>query len=122
MKDYLNKVICGDCLEIMKSIPDGSIDLVLTDPPYFLDKLDNNWEYNEVENTRNQQIVKSLPAGMKFDIVQDQSRFIMASVHSLEEDLVLGAILVARRNRHDLEFGIVPCRVDQCLGRDFRRP
>ena len=24
----------GDCLELMKSIPDGSVDLVLTDPPY----------------------------------------------------------------------------------------
>ena len=24
----------GDCLEMMKSIPDGSIDLILTDPPY----------------------------------------------------------------------------------------
>ena len=25
---------CGDCLELMKDIPDGSVDLVLTDPPY----------------------------------------------------------------------------------------
>ena len=25
---------CGDCLEIMKQIPDKSIDLVLTDPSY----------------------------------------------------------------------------------------
>ena len=24
----------GDCLEVMKTIPDGSVDLVLTDPPY----------------------------------------------------------------------------------------
>ena len=32
--DYLNKIICGDCLEIMKGIPDKSVDLVLTDPPY----------------------------------------------------------------------------------------
>ena len=24
----------GDCLEIMKNIPDGSIDLIVTDPPY----------------------------------------------------------------------------------------
>lgn len=24
----------GDCLEVMKNIPDGSVDLVLTDPPY----------------------------------------------------------------------------------------
>ena len=24
----------GDCLELMKTIPDGSVDLILTDPPY----------------------------------------------------------------------------------------
>ena len=29
--DYIE---CGDCLELMKDIPDGSVDLVLTDPPY----------------------------------------------------------------------------------------
>ena len=27
----------GDCLELMKDIPDGSVDLVLTDPPYLCD-------------------------------------------------------------------------------------
>lgn len=32
--DYVNKIICGDCLDVMKGIPDKSIDLVLTDPPY----------------------------------------------------------------------------------------
>lgn len=30
----LNRIYCGDSLELMKSIPDKSIDLVLTDPPY----------------------------------------------------------------------------------------
>ena len=24
----------GDCLEVMKGIPDGSVDCVITDPPY----------------------------------------------------------------------------------------
>jgi predicted methyltransferase len=24
----------GNCLELMKSIPDGSIDAIITDPPY----------------------------------------------------------------------------------------
>ena len=24
----------GDCLELMKDIPDGSVDLIITDPPY----------------------------------------------------------------------------------------
>ena len=28
------KLYLGDCLEVMKEIPDESIDLVLTDPPY----------------------------------------------------------------------------------------
>ena len=28
------RLIHGDCLEEMKSIPDGSVDLVLADPPY----------------------------------------------------------------------------------------
>ncbi len=28
------KLINGDCLEVMKNIPDNSIDMVLTDPPY----------------------------------------------------------------------------------------
>jgi len=27
-------LMLGDCLELMKSIPDGSVDMVLTDPPY----------------------------------------------------------------------------------------
>lgn len=31
------KLIQGDCLEKMKDIPDGSVDLVLTDPPYGID-------------------------------------------------------------------------------------
>ena len=27
---------CGDCLGIMKDIPDNSIDLIVTDPPYLI--------------------------------------------------------------------------------------
>jgi len=34
--DFINKIICGDCLEVMKEIPDKSVDLIVTDPPYFL--------------------------------------------------------------------------------------
>jgi len=34
----VNKIICGDCLEIMPSIPDKSIDLIIADPPYNINK------------------------------------------------------------------------------------
>jgi site-specific DNA-methyltransferase (adenine-specific) len=30
----LNQILLGDCYELMKGIPDGSVDLILTDPPY----------------------------------------------------------------------------------------
>lgn len=33
---FLNKNICGDCLEVMRQIPNESIDLVVTSPPYNL--------------------------------------------------------------------------------------
>lgn len=34
MNEYINKIIQGDCLEVMRGMPDKSVDLVLTDPPY----------------------------------------------------------------------------------------
>jgi site-specific DNA-methyltransferase (adenine-specific) len=30
----MNELYLGDCLEVMKDIPNGSVDMVLTDPPY----------------------------------------------------------------------------------------
>ena len=35
-KDFKNKIICGDCLEVMRQIPSGTVDLVVTSPPYNL--------------------------------------------------------------------------------------
>ena len=34
MEQYLNKITCADCLDILKQLPDKSIDLVCTDCPY----------------------------------------------------------------------------------------
>lgn len=65
---FINKIICSEALQFLPQLEDSSIDIVLTDPPYFLDKLDNNWNYEKVsKKTKNQLVVKSLPAGMKFD-------------------------------------------------------
>jgi len=49
--DYINKVICGNCLEVMKGIPDNSVDLVLTDPPYGISFMGKDWDkFNEIVN------------------------------------------------------------------------
>jgi modification methylase len=34
--DFVNQILCGDCLEVMKQIPDASLDLIVTSPPYNL--------------------------------------------------------------------------------------
>lgn len=36
-EDFVNRVVCGDAMELIPQIPDGSIDLVVTDPEYDLD-------------------------------------------------------------------------------------
>jgi len=42
--DFINKIICGDCLEVMKDIPDNSIDSVVTDPPYGWNFMGKKWD------------------------------------------------------------------------------
>jgi DNA modification methylase len=42
-RDIAGSIYCGDCLDIMKGIPDGSVDMVFTSPP-FQDK-DVNGDY-----------------------------------------------------------------------------
>ena len=37
-EEFINKIICGDALELVKNIPDNSIDLIITDPPYGISK------------------------------------------------------------------------------------
>lgn len=57
-EEMINKIILGDCMDYLKNIPDKSIDLVLTDPPYGINadkgvggnnlgkvkKYDDNWD------------------------------------------------------------------------------
>lgn len=63
----------GDCFEKLKSIPNSSIDMCLTDPPYFLDALGDDWDTQKIENRIPKErdgkkpAIGSLPKGMKFD-------------------------------------------------------
>lgn len=36
MKEHINTVIHGNCIEVMKTFPDDSFDLIFADPPYYL--------------------------------------------------------------------------------------
>lgn len=45
-EDYLNKIICADCMVAMKDIPDNSIDTLISDVPYGLSFLGKRWDYD----------------------------------------------------------------------------
>ncbi len=36
MEQYLNKILSGDCIEVMRNLPDASVDAVFADSPYNL--------------------------------------------------------------------------------------
>ena len=60
------QLIKGDCMMVMQDMEGNSIHLVLTDPPYFLDGLDNNWGKGK-SGPRGTGAIGGLPIGMKFD-------------------------------------------------------
>ena len=61
------KIIHNDSMKELEKLADNSIDCVITDPPYFIDKLDNNWSSKEVNADIKNSHIKHLPKGMKFE-------------------------------------------------------
>ena len=60
------QILHGDCMEKLKTLSDESIDCVITDPPYFIDKLTNSWDSNYIKKDAKNSHIKHLPKGMKF--------------------------------------------------------
>jgi site-specific DNA-methyltransferase (adenine-specific) len=61
------KIINADCMIELNKLEDNSIDFVITDPPYFIDKLDNKWCSNQINSDVKNSHITHLPKGMKFD-------------------------------------------------------
>ena len=62
-----NTIYHGDVLDVIDEFDDNSIDVCITDPPYFLHRLDSQWDAVTVGSQKNMGVVTSLPSGMKFD-------------------------------------------------------
>ncbi len=48
IEEFVDKVICGDALEILKKIPDNSVDMGVTSPPYNKRENKKGWLVNRV--------------------------------------------------------------------------
>ncbi len=56
-----------DCREGMNSLADGGVSLVLTDPPYFIDGMGEDWNQAKLRKRVKPGVVGGIPAGQKFD-------------------------------------------------------
>ena len=50
MKGYINKIIEGDCLQIMQKLPSNSFDMSFADPPFNLGK--KYGQYDDTEKSK----------------------------------------------------------------------
>ena len=66
LSELINKVTLGECINIMKKMPPNSVDMVCTDPPYFLDGLGDDWNKANLDNKGCSSVIANLPRGMKF--------------------------------------------------------
>ncbi len=63
--DY--KIHHSDCIAGLKEMADESVHFVATDPPYFIDGMDDHWDKTKLKKRVKVGVIGGLPAGMKFD-------------------------------------------------------
>lgn len=62
------KIAYTDCLLALEKIESNSVDCIITDPPYFLDGMENNWNLEKLQQRKGKaKVIGGLPVGMKFD-------------------------------------------------------
>ena len=89
--DYLTHIINGDCVEVMAMIPANAVDLVVTSPPYFVNKsYENTWTFGEyrhlMQNVFDQCFTLLKPGGylvINFGDYFNKDRFYVADVPSV---------------------------------------
>ncbi len=62
-----------DCRLGMLELADNAVSLILTDPPYFIDGMDNNWNSQKLKRRVKPGVIGALPAGMKFSTEQGRN-------------------------------------------------
>jgi len=113
MKEYLNKIIQGDCLEVMRGMPDKCVDLVVTSPPY--DNLRDYKGYTFDFEGIAQQLTRVLKdGGVIVWVVAD------ATVNGSETGTSFRQALyfkdVCGLNLHDtMIYGKIGCTTPQCV-------
>jgi len=44
LSEWLDRVHCGDCIDLLRELPDCSVDICATDPPYGIAFMAREWD------------------------------------------------------------------------------
>lgn len=114
-----HKLMLGDCLERMKEIPDGSVDMILTDPPYGMDFQSNRrvvqQKFAKIANDKNLDWVDSFIDECHRVMAANSAMYFFCSWHNIgyfkqaiERKFKLKNMIVWIKNNHgsgDLKGG-----------------
>ena len=109
-EDFVNKIICGNSLEVMKSIPTGSIDLVLTDPPYRISstvkirRQRNPMKFGKVYKYQGKDISFEFGEWDIFPTLKDYLKFSKAWFHEAIRVLKKGGHIISFWDKHKLTY------------------
>ena len=67
MDKYINNIILGDCIGVMKGMPENFVDAIVTDPPYGLAFMDKDWDKFRIKSVTENQLISWLGSGMIFN-------------------------------------------------------
>jgi len=76
----------GDCLERMKEIPDGSVDMILTDPPYGMDFQSNHRKekHNKIANDVGLDWLEDFARACYRIAKNDSAHYVFCSFHKID--------------------------------------
>lgn len=103
--DVVNQIICGDCLEIMKEIPDNSIDALISDPPY---GISTEMKITRTRNTMKFKATTDLSGNFgkwdKFETIHEFMQFTYAWVDEVDRILKGGGMFICYFDRDKINF------------------
>lgn len=67
-------ILQADCREALRDLADQSVHLIVTDPPYFIDRMGADWDHDRLSaSAARAGVVGKMPVGMKFDPAQGRA-------------------------------------------------
>lgn len=86
INDYIGKIVCADCMDILKQLPDKCVDLLLTDVPYGINfqSAHRQIKYKKIENDNNLDWLPGWCKQIKRVIKDNAHLYIFCSWHNVD--------------------------------------